>query len=438
MRKVLIVTHLVRASPRIAGLAKYLPEFGWEPIVLTAPLDMGHGLGYSNRDTPAPKYRIVQIPYADSVSRLTGFLKKSSGFEAEDGVSRQSDKRFGSKSVKSRLVSFALKRFKEVVYYPDQDISMKKPVTKAGKQILQQEPVEVIISSSSPVTSHIIAKDLKKHHNLPWVADLRDLWSQNHNYPYGRLRRMVDRRLERRSLSTADALVTVSEPLVEQLKQIHKDKAIYPIYNGFDPDEFVAAKSLTAKFTVTYTGQIYPNKQDPVKLLKALKNVIADHAINPEDIEVRFYGYEEAWLTREIEAYGLTQVVKQYGQIPRKEAREKQRETQVLLLMNFEDPAERKAYISMKIFEYLAAKRPILLTGGLDGDPKEEMLKQTNSGVYTRETQEIEQALKTYYNEYKKKGNVTYTGNEQEINKYSYREMAKKFADILNTLVGCN
>src|SRR3990172_4405338 len=117
MRKVLIVTHLVRASPRIPGLAKYLPEFGWEPIVLTAPLHMGHSLGHGN-DTTSTAFRTINVEYVDNVGRLSGFLKRSSGFEAGEGVRRQSEKRYGSRSVKSLFIGFSLRVFKEMFYYP--------------------------------------------------------------------------------------------------------------------------------------------------------------------------------------------------------------------------------------------------------------------------------------------------------------------------------
>ncbi|MCL5318524.1 MAG: glycosyltransferase [Thaumarchaeota archaeon] len=432
MRKVLIVTHLVRASPRITGLAKYLPEFGWEPIVLTAPLHLGHSLGHG-KDATSTTYRTIIVEYVDSVDCLSSFLKRRSGFEAGEGVRRQSEKRYGSRSVKSMLVGFALRLFKEIFYYPDQDKSLKNPAITSGRQLLEKEPVDAIISSSSPVTSHLIAKNLKAQQDLPWVADLRDLWSQNHNYSYTGLRKMLDRRLEKKTLRAADALVTVAEPLVEKLKTLHKEKQVYSVPNGFDPEEVNPGRKLTAKFTITYTGQIYRGKQDPLKILNALKKLIDEGTIDPSNVEVRFYGYEEVWLAAAIKDIRLAGIVKQFGEIPRKEALEKQQESQVLLLLNFEDPSE-KGTVTMKIFEYLAAKRPIIVTGGFDEDVKEQMLSETKAGIYTKDEQSIEKTLKNMYTEYKAKGKVSYRGKEEKINQYSHREMAKKFAKILDGL----
>ena len=94
--------------------------------------------------------------------------------------------------------------------------------SQAAREILRKENIAAVISSSPPVTSHLIGGELKAEHEIPWIADIRDLWSQNHNYRYSPLRRALDRRLELKTLSKADALVTVSEPWAEKLRNLHK------------------------------------------------------------------------------------------------------------------------------------------------------------------------------------------------------------------------
>jgi hypothetical protein len=105
-----------------------------------------------------------------------------------------------------------------------------------------------------------------------------------------------------------------------------------------------------------------------------------------------------------------------------------------LLLLNWDDPRETGTYTG-KIFEYLAAQRPILATGGFGGDDVvKKLLEETNSGVYCSTVEEIKIALTGLYSEYKSKGRVKHKGNVEKINNYSYREMAKKFTEILNNL----
>ncbi|MFC2044677.1 glycosyltransferase [Chloroflexota bacterium] len=304
--------------------------------------------------------------------------------------------------------------------------------SKAGEKLLQQENIDAIISSSSPVTGHIIAKELKARYRTPWVADLRDLWSQNHNYSYSTLRRALDRRLELKTLSKADALVTVSQPWAEKLEALHKGKPIYSVTHGFDPAEVNNPPAkLMNKFAITYTGTIY-SWQDPSKIMLALKDLILGGIINPVEVEIRFYGGKCNWLDREIEQCGLSSTAKQYGMVPKQMALERQRESQLLLVLKWEEPKERGTYTS-KIFEYLGAGRPILATGGSE-DIVNRLLNETKAGTCASTVEDIKRNLAEMYGEYKLKGEVTYRGDKAEINKYSHREMARKYAEILDRL----
>jgi hypothetical protein len=284
------------------------------------------------------------------------------------------------------------------------------------------------------VTSHIIAEKLKEQFGIPWVADFRDLWTQNHYYPYSPLRRMIERRLELRTLSAADVLVGASQPIVHDLRTLHKQKPVHSIPNGFDPAEInTTPAKLTDKFTITYTGNLYPGKQSPEPLFAALRDLITEGSTDASDIEVRFYGPEAGWVDQQAEHYELTSVVHQLGMVPREIALNKQRESQLLLLLKWNDPKQRGVY-SAKIFEYLAAKRPILAVGGFP-DVVDELLRETKAGVSGRTKEEIKALLLRLYQEYKSSGAANYSGDEAETSKYSHREMAKKFAVVLGQLI---
>jgi glycosyltransferase involved in cell wall biosynthesis len=219
-------------------------------------------------------------------------------------------------------------------------------------------------------------------YKIPWIADLRDLWTQNHYYQYTRIRKFVERRLELKTLHEADAIVTVSQPLAETLCKLHKNENIYSIPNGFDPEEVNSTPNVnfTKDFSITYTGQLYQGKRDPSKLFEALHSLLSEGKMNPNDIEVKYYGPKEDWLENDVECYGLQGIVNWYGVIPRNTALEKQRESQVLLLLLWDHPEDMGVYTG-KIFEYLAAQRPILAIGGSKGVVKE-LLDDTNAGVY--------------------------------------------------------
>jgi hypothetical protein len=415
---------LYHASPRIPGLVKYLPEFGWDGIVLTVPIGENPEASFGPPNDFKSKYTVIE----------------TQGYQPNVDIGQQAQLRLNLTSRKSYRYARPLLRplyrlYQEICHYPDKEKRWKTPALQAAEEFLANEKVDAIISSSSPVTCHIIAKDLKNKHRIPWIADLRDLWTQNHAYPFSQFRKMIERRLELATLRHADALVTVTPVWKEKLRELHKAERIFTITNGFDPKRLNEKEvDLPSKFTITYTGQIYTGRQDPSKLLVALQDLTRDRTMNPAEVEVRFYGPEDELLARAIEEYGLSAIVKQYGIVAREVAFKKQRESHLLLILYWENPRERGWY-PLKIFEYLAAQRTILSTGGFGNDVVETLLKETKAGVYCRTVEDIKSTLKVLYSEYKSNGKVAYKGKIEEVSKYSYREMARKFATILDQVL---
>lgn len=419
MRNVLIIASFWpyrQGSKRTIGLANYLPEFGWQPIILTPPLHR----------KPDAQFRVIETPCPDAL----GVWGRLFRLNPDEDARAQMQKRFGVTS-KNFFINFFLTLGGTIINYPDSYKGWKSFAVKAGDELLQNESVDAIISVW-PVTSHLIASDLRARYKIPWLADFPDLWSQNHNYSYGPLRKLIDRRLELKTLSKADALVTVSEPWAEKLRALHQGKTVSMSTHGFDPSEVnIPPVSLTSKFTITYTGLVH-TEIDPSKLFAALRDLISNATINPNEVEVRFYGPEEGWLAKEVKGYRLSGMVKQYGMVPRQVALGKQKESQLLLLLKWEDPQERGAY-SGKIFEYLAARRPILATGG-SGDVVSELLNETKAGIDAPTIEDIKDTLQKLYQDYKLRGEIAYNGIGSKINKYSHREMARKFSEVLDHL----
>ena len=423
-KRVLIITYFFPprqhiASLRPRGLAKYLIEFGWQPVILT--VDLPKAL-----DT---RFQVVRTPYPGDVSALLKNklrLNSEKGFQEQIGIPKSI--RGGRHSLPGKIIRL----IKELFAYPDEQKAWLPYGIKAGCNILKNDDFNAIISTSGPETTHLIAAMLKNKYFLPWVADFRDLWSQNHYYPYSRIRKLLDQSLEIKTIAQADALVTVSKPLAQKLQLLHNKKKIFSISNGFDPDE-IKKSSLTKKFTITYTGQLYQGKMDPAPLFMAIEKMIAEKVVNPLSLFIQFFGPQQYWLDEEINRHNLGGIIKQYGNVDREVALTKQRESQILLLLNWDDPEEMGVYTG-KIFEYLAANRPILALGGRSGDVVCELLKETGAGVQAKSVQKIEKVLRAWYMEYLTYGQVCYRGRYEQIARYSHREMAKKFAEVLNAV----
>lgn len=419
MKNVLIITFFFNqpeniATVRLRGLVKYLPEFGWNPVVLTAETSA----------VPDKTKNVFTAPYEDTVV----VWKKRIGIPVNKTVNTWNHFPPPDKQ-KKRFIDVVIDLWSEIFTYPDRTISWSISAIKKGDELFKEQHFDALVSSMKPPTSHIIAKELAKRKKIPWIADFRDLWTQNHYFKHSKIRGFFEKRLELDTLSSANALVTISHPFSEKLQELHENKKVYTITNGFDPELVNPGIPLTKKFSITYTGYIYTGRQDPEPLFRVLKILIDEKQLDPATIEVHFFGDREEWLIRDSKKYQLESVVQVHGQISREESLQKQRESQVLLLLTWNDPGEKGIYTG-KLFDYLAARRPILALG-LHGSVVTDVLNQTHAGKTVSSDAEIKEQILSLYREYKEKGYVSYSGVPSEINRYSHREMARKFAEVL-------
>ena len=426
MKKLLIITYNFPprhdiASMRARGLARFLPEFGCEPVFLTPALP----------GKPEENFRVIETFYPGNATVLFG---KRLGLNLEN---RETQDKFSdivsSVEWKNPLAGMAVWLLKSIIEYPDNQKAWYTYAVEAGLKLLAEEKVDVMISSSPPATAHLIGSEIKRRHNIPWIADFRDLWSQDHYRTYGPIRKWMDKRLELRTMPGADAMITVSEPLSRNLSVLHGGKKVYTIPNGFDPAD-MATQQLAKEFTITYTGKFMEGKRDPTLLFQALEELIRESRIDPADVKVRLFGRKRRWIEREIKSHGLEGVVSQMGLMGREECLEKQRSSQLLLLINWNDPRDEGVYTG-KVFEYLAAKRPVLAIGGPRGVISD-LMEETCAGTHVTGLDELKKALTGFYDEYKRTGKVQYHGIEEKLMRYSHREMARKFAQVIEDVSG--
>ena len=354
------------------------------------------------------------------------------GFDRKKGVHEQ----FGLPvAQKPGTVLFHTRAFELARYfltYPERQKGWIPFALEAVEQIRRQnQEISAIVTTSPPITSHLVGRQAKRILGCPWIADLRDLWTQNLGTGGPQF---LQRGLEKRTFKDADALVTVSEPWVERLRERYHNKTIRAIPNGFDPDDYCSpAPSLTRDFTISYTGQLYQDQRDPTALFEVLCDLLKEGSISADDLRVRFYGSVEAWLPSLIKKYGLEAVVELHGPVPRKDVMVRQRESQILLILPWSDPRET-GHHSAKLFEYFAAARPILAVGGSRG-VLTQALEETSAGVHAFTKPILCEFLLRSYAEYKKYGWVGYAGKRQAIERYSHPEMARSFAQVLDGAV---
>lgn len=423
MKKVLIISfHFFNneriASHRIQGLAKNLYKFDWEPTILTVTSNEINSKKNCN-------YKIIETPYIDFNAELAKKFHINPNRPPGKTLNIKHD------SNKNNIFDRFWKFSKDMLCYPDVQKWWYKPAIDVGEKLLQHTHFDAIISSSSPYTSHLIAKSLSERYCVPWVADFRDLWTQNHYFSHSCVRDYFERKLELTIINQASTITIISQPLADKLNELHKSKPIHSIPNGFDPDMMNIGMSLNDQFRIVYTGVLYKGKRDPSQLFAVIKELCDDETINRQDIKIDFYGFPESWLQDESNKYQLLDIVTIFGQVPRETAIAEQRKAQILLLLTWDHPEEKGVYTG-KLFDYLAARRPIISIGYTECGVVKELLDQTQAGVHVSNKEELRQYILNAYREYKEFGAVQYRGIEEQVMKYSHREMARKFAEVLD------
>jgi glycosyltransferase involved in cell wall biosynthesis len=435
LKKVLMIAYLYPpvweiGTMRSLKFSTYLPQEGWHPVILT----VRRGTSTLEERT-GPEIDVVRTRYINIRSPINYLLRRGRSDRSEQGQAALSDIK---KKPRIPVFLHCKKLLQDVLFFPDDCIGWYTFGVKEGLRAIRDFNIKVIYSSSSPVTSHLIAHSLKHKTGLPWVADLRDQWTQNPTGQKIRAVAWVESILEKHILSTADAVVTVSEPLAAQLSQIHPrlSEKIQVITNGFDPEDFRGMVLKTPeKFTITYTGQLYQWRRDPEPLMAALAELLGDGLISPEEIELRFVGELNPALFSLAAKYNMEESITVTGRIPYPEALKEQQNSSILLVMVHNDTSCQGEFTG-KVFEYFGAGRQILALVP-QGNVIENLLEETRAGlaISPNNIPAIKEALLRWYREYKDFGAPVYSPDREKVGRYTRQNTTRILASLFNKLV---
>ncbi len=277
------------------------------------------------------------------------------------------------------------------------------PALRKGQELLAQKPYDAIVSSFSPPAVHIVATRLKaRHPEIIWLADFRDLWAHNHITSARGILRRIESTLEARSLrNRADALITVSEPLAESLRQRYPRQPVWVVENGFDPDEFPGwrerlrpAPSASGMLRICYAGTLYPGRRDPTPLLQAVNRLIDTGVLSRDRVAIDFYGQNEKELTAILHRCNGNRhgVVHAHGFVCRQDSLAAQAQSSLLLLLESNEPAAR-GVLTGKLFEYLVSGIPIVAVGIDTENAAGALLHHTGTGICAIRSEEIQAIL---------------------------------------------
>ncbi len=412
------------ASMRSWKLVKYIRDFGWEPIVLASASDS------QSWGSPLPDVRVDRLENTLFLERTTKKTKKQlANTDALFSSAGRSTSLPNRGYTAARWIKRALR---EVFSYPDDYADWGKQALLHGRKILAEGKIDLILSTAEPFSSHIIASTLSSETGIPWIADYRDLWTQNHVARHTKLRLFFERRLERSVVKNASAVVTISEPLALKLGALlHKE--VHTITNGFDPEDYVLPVKTDPVFSMVYTGVLYEKKQDPTALFDALNILLKKKSIQTDKLELHFFGSNAQHLAQLLKGKDIDDLVHIHDTIPFQECVLKQKAATALVFLNWNDFTE-KGLFSGKIFEYLAARRPILAFPRNPDSVVDLLLQQTKAGVLCDTPEEIAAVLKEWYDAFSPDGNLAYQGIEEEIEKFSRKRQAQQFAALFDAV----
>jgi glycosyltransferase involved in cell wall biosynthesis len=394
-----------------AGVDVRVVSAGDQPLQATLPLEI-------------PEDRVTYTRWVDVNAPALLLAGGRSRIQAQGYAFRQ----------KPGLVSRLSGWYRAVVNVPDAQIGWLPFAMRAGERLIAERRPDLLFASHSPATALIAASRLSRRHGIPWVADLRDLWMENHDYIPGGLRGVLERKLERRILESASGLVTVSEPLADTLRR-KVNVPVEVVTNGFDPPDFpdtAPPVDRSAPLRLVYTGIIYPGRYDPTALFAAMR-MVGDEGV---DVRVSFYGrYNGRALQEMAEAAGVAGQVQVNEPVAYRESLRLQREADVLLLLTWKDPTQPGEF-SGKLFEYLGAGRPVLASGW-GGNVAGQLVRARGAGVVADEPEEVAAQLRRWADEKRRTGTVA-PAPPQASAGYSRREQTAKLEAFLRRVAGAS
>lgn len=444
MNKVLIVTYYFPPSggpgvQRVLKFAKYLPQFGWQPIILTV----------ENGDYPARDESLLkEIPPSLKVYRTKIFepynlYRKLTGKPTGVAVDVNTIPKKGEK----RKFSETIAEFIRATFFiPDARIGWLREAVREGKKIIEREGMQMIYSSSPPYTCALIARALHRATHVPWVAGFRDPWTGFLSTPHRWfLPAAIDKHFERSCFEEASRIEVAWKGIQSDIEKKYPSLDLSKIEylpNGFDSEDFPAIVfQRNEKFTVTYTGSMY-GVRTPKSFLDAVANLITKGKVDANKICLRFigrFGEVVHEMFRQPLIAGCIEVI---SYMPHSESIRHLLSSDALLLVvdEFEGHDD---IVPGKVFEYLGAKRPIIAIAPEGAATK--LLREAHAGksALHHDVTAIENIFLEYYNDYLyNSSNFQPTGegrgfqpNKEIVARYERKEVTKRLAEIFNELL---
>lgn len=418
--------------------ARLLPEHGIEPWVLTVQPQFAERPDQNFEIAGVPSSRIVRTTVGQTrrmrFIRFASNLKNS--LKRRDAAGDSSDEApvagVPSDGHEGWLRATPFRRWLLAwLWFPDAMMGWRYPALEAAEKMLAQEKFDVIFSTSPPRVVHVIAHQLAKRHNLPWVMDLRDPWYKDTDETGSVALDRAYNALFKPYLRDADKIVLNTERLRVEVDAEWPQAAskTIAIPNGCDVKPRPAAASQPPVFAIGHYGSVY-SKRDPGPFLRGLRLWLDRKKAAGEEpqIRVRFIGPEFGTTPEHIERENLSSVVTLLPPVERERVYDLMREDYALVLM----ANKQTVQVPGKLYEYLAARRRILATADEEGSSSD-LLGQADGAVMAYSDEQVVDAIEGFWRDFQA-GKPADVSNDELLDACSYKRRTALLADVLHSL----
>ncbi|HMS33779.1 MAG TPA: glycosyltransferase family 4 protein [Ignavibacteria bacterium] len=429
MKKVLIISYYWPPSggagvQRMLKSVKYFPGFGIIPYVITVKEEQASYPSKDeslNKDVPAEAkiFRTDTFEPFGIYSKLLGKKSIPTGFSNESNP-----------GLFQKCSRFIRGNF----FIPDARRGWIKFAFEEAARIIEKENIDTVFTTSPPHSAQLIGLKLKKKFGVKWIADLRDPWTDIYYYEefnHLSFARKKDLKYENEVLTSADRIITVSKDVkrifASKSDKIDPDK-ITIIPNGYDGEDFKNKNIFPEKdeFIITYTGTL-ADSYNPSVFFHSLKKVTE---MNPDvKIKMRFIGNPAGTLIEEIRNISLSNNLELIPTVIHDRSVEYLLSSTILFLV-IPEIKNDKGILTGKLFEYLAARKPIVCIGPEDGDAAE-IINECIAGKTFERTRntELTEYLDGLVKDWKTGKDISVKNDTYK--KYSRRSQAEELSKII-------
>lgn len=429
MKKVLVIAYYWPPSggsgvQRWVKMCKYLPQNGWLPVVYT-PLNPAL--------TAVDDTLAADVPAEVEVIRRR--IIEPGQFSRKTTNAQVTPINGQKKTLKQRIAMW----IRGNLFIPDPRVLWVLPSVRFLCRYLREHHVDAIVSTGPPHSMHLIAKMVARRTGLPWVADFRDPWTRMFYFKHLSLTPRAESlhvKMELSVLDGATRVVAVS-PLVQLDFQQATETPVELITNGFDAQDFpdMPRSSFSSEhFTLLHAG-LFAADGNPTVLWEALGEMVASDSDFARDFRLVLCGKTDSAVISALCEAGLGDNFTDLGYVDHKSVVQRMKGAAALMLPLRKEP-EYRATLPGKLFEYLAARRPVIGVGQKDG-AMAAILSSTGAGQCF--DWDEKEAMKTWiaacYQAWKK-GELG--DNQADLSAYSREGLAASYARLLNEITSAD